>query len=297
MGTNTKYKSSLFSWLFSDPETLRELYCAIEGILVDPALPVIINTLEDVFFMNQKNDISFVIGGKLVVLIEHQSTINPNMPLRFLMYVGRVYEKIIEDRNRFSVTKLPIPQPEFIVLYNGEEPCPDVSTLKLSDAFMDAAGAGLTTSGGSIPLELTVRIYNINEGRNEAMAENCKKLKGYSRFVAKAREFKKSGKDSEEAIKMAILYCINHDILKNVLRDQGSEVINMLFGEWDMDTALAVREEDGWKKGLEEGLEKGLEEGREEGEEKARKELLELLEKGYRVDQIKAILSSKKEGT
>jgi hypothetical protein len=85
MGINAKYKDSLFSWLFSDPDTLRELYCAIEGIPLDPATPVTINTLEGVLYMEQMNDISFEIAGKMVVLIEHQSTINPNMALRLLM--------------------------------------------------------------------------------------------------------------------------------------------------------------------------------------------------------------------
>jgi hypothetical protein len=113
MGVNKKYKDSLFSWLFSDPDTLRELYGAIEGVRVDPALPITINTLEGVLFMERMNDISFEIGGKLVVLIEHQSTINPNMALRLLMYVARVYEKIIGSENIYSETKLLIPQPEF----------------------------------------------------------------------------------------------------------------------------------------------------------------------------------------
>jgi hypothetical protein len=97
MSANTKYKDSLFSWLFSDPDTLRELYSAIEGVPLDPSVPITINTLEDVLFMDMINDISFLVAGKLVILIEHQSTINPNMPLRLLLYVARVYQKIIDS--------------------------------------------------------------------------------------------------------------------------------------------------------------------------------------------------------
>jgi len=102
MQTNKKFKSGVFSLLFSEPDLLRELYCALGGISLPPDAPVTINTLEDVLFMGFINDISFEIDGKLVVLIEHQSTVNPNMALRLLMYIGRVYEKIIEGRNIYS---------------------------------------------------------------------------------------------------------------------------------------------------------------------------------------------------
>jgi len=74
MFVNRQYKDSVFSLLFSDPDVLRRLYCAIEGVELPPDTPVIINTLENVLFMGLVNDISFVIGGKLVVLVEHQSS-------------------------------------------------------------------------------------------------------------------------------------------------------------------------------------------------------------------------------
>ncbi|MDR0476154.1 MAG: Rpn family recombination-promoting nuclease/putative transposase, partial [Treponema sp.] len=124
MGANTKYKDSVFSFLFSDPDLLRELYCALEGVTLPSDLPVTINTLRDVLFMDRINDISFEIGGKLVILIEHQSTINPNMALRLLMYIARVYEKIIGNRNVYNSRLISVPRPEFFVLYNGTAPYP-----------------------------------------------------------------------------------------------------------------------------------------------------------------------------
>ena len=93
MNVNARYKDSVFSLLFSDPDLLRELYCALDDVSLPPDVPVTFNTLENVLFMELINDISFEIGGKLVVLIEHQSSINANMPLRLLMYIARVYEK------------------------------------------------------------------------------------------------------------------------------------------------------------------------------------------------------------
>ena len=139
MKTNDKYKASVFSLLFSNPEVLRELYCALKGVILPKDIPIVINTLKDVLFMDRINDISFVIGGKLVVLIEHQSTINPNMALRLLIYIARIYEKIIEDKTLYTSKPIRLPQPEFFVLYNGASPFPDKETLKLSDVYEHAA--------------------------------------------------------------------------------------------------------------------------------------------------------------
>ena len=125
MAANTKYKDSVFSFLFSDPDVLRELYGALKKVRLPPDVPVTINTLRNVLYMGRINDISFDIGGKLVVLLEHQSTINPNMAVRLLMYIVRVYEKVLRGKSLTSGKRLTIPNPEFFVLYNGIAPYPD----------------------------------------------------------------------------------------------------------------------------------------------------------------------------
>jgi hypothetical protein len=252
MGVNTKYKDSVFSLLFSDPNLLRELYCALEGVTLSADVPVVINTLQDVLFLDRINDISFEIGGKLVILIEHQSTINPNMALRLLMYIARVYEKIIGDKNIYGSRLIPVPRPEFFVLYNGIAPYPDERVLKLSDSFEKAASLGLPENAA---LELTVKVLNINQGKNEGIVRKCKILAQYCAFVTKVREFEKECGDRTEAMKRAIRYCRDNDILKEFLEKNGTEVINMLLTEWNMDDALAVRFEEGREEGREESRE------------------------------------------
>ena len=259
MGTNIRYKDSLFSFLFSDPDVLRELYSALEGVTLPENVPVTINTLQDVLFIERINDISFEIGGKLVVLIEHQSTINPNMALRLLMYIARVYEKIIGDKNIYTTHAITIPRPEFFVLYNGLTTYPDEKILKLSDAFESAAIIGLPEKERPA-LDLEVRVININEGRNEEIARKCKTLAGYRAFIGKVREYEKAGMDRKEAMVKAVRYCREHDILKEFLEQNATEVMNMLITEWKMEDALSVR----YEEGREEGLERGLERGREE---------------------------------
>jgi predicted transposase/invertase (TIGR01784 family) len=244
MNTNKKYKNSVFTFLFNKPDILRELYCALEGITLPPDVPVTINTLEDVLFMEKMNDISFEIGGKLVVLIEHQSTINHNMALRLLMYIARVYEKIITDRNIYSTKMITIPQPEFFVLYNGKSIYPDRKTIRLSDMYESLDSLGLTNKE-TPALDLEVKVININEGKNEEIVKRCSILSEYSAFVAKVHGYEKEGHSSEESIKKAVVYCRNHDILKGFLEQNGKEAMNMLItAEWNWDDAKEVWQEE-----------------------------------------------------
>ncbi|MDR2376073.1 MAG: Rpn family recombination-promoting nuclease/putative transposase [Treponema sp.] len=259
MGANIKYKDSVFSVLFSDPPVLRELYGALKGVSLPPDVPVAINTLQDVLFMERINDISFTIGDKLVVLLEHQSTINPNMALRLLMYIARVYEKILGDKNIYTTRALRIPRPEFFVLYNGTAPYPDEQVLRLSEAFENGAGLGIPEKG-TVELELIVRVININEGRNEGIVGRSKVLAGYRAFIGKVKEYEREKGDRERALKLAIAYCREHDILRSFLELHASEVMNMLTTEWNWNDAKEVW----YNEGREEGLEKGREKGREE---------------------------------
>jgi len=251
MNTNAKYRSSIFSLLFNDPVILRELYCALKGVSLPDDVPITINTLSDVLYMDRINDISFEIGGRLVVLIEHQSTINPNMALRLLLYMSKVYEKIIHDKKIYSLKKITIPRPEFFVLYNGKDQYPDKNEIRLTDLFESSLPIGLRETG--IPaLELIVKVININEGKNEAIAQKCKTLAEYNSFVAKAREYLNDGYNLDESIKRTVFFCRDHDILVEFLEKNATEVLNMLMTEWNWDEALNVR----YEEGLEDGIEK-----------------------------------------
>jgi predicted transposase/invertase (TIGR01784 family) len=144
-------------------------------------------------------------------------------------------------------------------LYNGTAPYPDERILKLSDSFEKAVTLGLPEKEGAA-LELSVKVVNINQGKNEGIVRKCKTLAGYSAFVAKVREEEKGSADKSEAMKRAVRYCRENDILKEFLEKNGTEVMNMLLTEWNMDDALEVR----FEEGMEEGMEKGRGEGREE---------------------------------
>ena len=255
---NKKHKNSVFSALFSTPEILRELYSAIEGIDIPPDAVININTLSDALYMKQINDLSFTINDRIVVLVEHQATVNENVPLRLLMYIARVYEKII-DRDKLYHKKLEkIPTPEFIVLYNGKEPFPDHRELRLSTAFKDITDLKMQ-AGNSLPLELVVQVYNINHGRNPEMLKRSENLNGYSIFIGKVNEYLEH-LTLDESVTNAVKYCIERDVLKEFLEKHGSEVINMLFDDISIEEIAAIR----YTEGREDGREEGYSEGREE---------------------------------
>ena len=167
------------------------------------------------------------------------------------------------------------------MLYNGADPYPDEETLKLSDMFSSIEDLGLDKTGPA--LELQVRVLNINEGKNEAIAKKCTVLAQYSAFVGKVREFEKNGYNRQESVKKAVVFCRNNDILKELLEEHASEVLNMLTTEWNWDDAKQVWFEDGF----EEGIEKGIEIGEEKGTEKGMLKAIELFEQGLSVDEIK----------
>jgi len=260
--TNRSHKDSVFTRLFSEKNNLLELYSAISGKSYPESTKIEIVTLSDVLYMDQINDIAFVMEDRLIVLIEHQSSINNNMPLRMLQYLSAEYAMIVDRKSLYKQKRVMIPAPEFIVLYNGDKKFPDYKELKLSDSY--------NFKTPDLYLELVVRVYNINKGRNAEIAGRSSVLSGYEEFIAEIKENLKSMK-LREAIKLAVNTCISKNILVSFLERHSSEVLNMLIrGEWNMEEAKQV-----WQ-----------EEAREDGCEEKSNEILGLIEKGYTVADI-----------
>ena len=253
MNINKNYKDSIFTRLFSDKKEIINLYNAIKNTnykIEDTEINII--TLEDVLFMDRNNDLCFTINDKLVVLIEHQSSITPNMPLRFLLYIAREYEKILDNKNIYRTKLVKIPKPEFIVLYNGESKYEKTSKLYLSDAFGDKS---------NINLELVVDVININYEEHNSLMEKSVTLNDYSYFIYLIRRYIKEYKNTiekrnllEYCIKLVIKECIEKDILKEFLKQNGSEVINMLYTEFNLEDAKLIWKQEGFEAGKLEGM-------------------------------------------
>jgi predicted transposase/invertase (TIGR01784 family) len=276
MYVNNKFKNSVFTTLFSNEKVLIELYNALEGSNYNLSTPVEITTLSDVLYMGKLNDISFTIDNKLVVLIEHQSTINPNMPLRILLYIARIYEKLVKVKSLYKEKLIKIPCPEFFVLYNGNTDFPDEKILNLSDAFEKIPGFE------GVELELKVKVLNINYEHNQKIVEQSRELLGYTIFIGKVKEFLVI-MSKDKAFKKAIKYCIENDILKDFLEKNATEVINMLTEEFNLDMAKEVWQEEAWEDGMERGREEGME------------RVLKLVRKGFSAEKIEQLLTSNKQ--
>ena len=242
------YRDSLFRDIFNNADRLPEIYEALLGIKTT-ASDITLATINETLFSGIKNDVGFIVGNQHVLLTEHQSTTNANMPLRMLMYLAEVYRRYVDADAVYRKRLIPLPAPKFYVFYNGIEKMPDTWSLHLSDAF----------DGRAADLELAVEIININHQPGRPILEKCHALKSYSVFVAKVRESVKSGNALEVAISEAARYCIANNYLEDYFRQkQKEEVFDMLNFAWDQERALEVRAEEARADGRQEGRQEGL---------------------------------------
>ncbi len=238
---NREIKDGVFKLLFESPENAAELYYALTGIKCSPEEIQII-TITTTISGKLKNDLALVVRGRVMVIGEHQSTPNENMPVRLLMYSGQLYEKWFKmkgDEKLIYGNKLyKIPTPEFVVFYNGIADRPEKEILKLSTAFEEPPDKDLGF------LELEVPVYNINRDMNSELFKRSEKLKHYAEFVAKLREFQKTNDDYSQAVKETVNHCIENGILSEFLKEHGGKIVSILFTEYNEETAKRVYAEE-----------------------------------------------------
>ncbi len=251
---NKEHKDRLFCFLFgseSNKEWTLSLYNAVNGTDHRDADDILFTTMDDAIYMGMKNDVSFNLFH-VMNIYEQQSTYNPNMGVRQLMYAGKLYDKYIH-RNKLNVygkriVKLPIPK--LVVFYNGTEGKED-RILKLSDAF-ETKGQAVESD-----IEVKVRMININYGQNRKLLGACKPLEEYAWLVEHIRE-NHEDMDIENAVDKAIDEMPADYVIRPFLIGNRAEVKGMCITEYnEAETLQMIREE-----------------GREEGREEERMELL-----------------------
>ncbi len=278
---NRRYKDSVFVDLFSNDRTAKTNFLSLYNTLQLPdtkynAITSLKNMrLTQTMYMGFANDVSYLVDNKIIVLAEHQSTINPNMPIRCLEYIARLYEQLYESKEKYHRKLLSIPTPEFYVFYNGVASYTGNPILKLSNSFINKQKT-------EYALELSVKVVNINYHKDNQLLKNCKILRGYSLFIETVRHH--IAVDREHGFDNAIKECIKKDILREYLQRKSKEVINMLIGEYDYDTDIAVQRE--------ESFDIGLKQGKAEGLRQAKLETVKtMLTMGYPLDDICKITS------
>lgn len=238
--SNAKYRDSVFRSFFNEPVRLLSLCNAVLNTNYADTSRLEINTLEGIFFDKQKNDISCSIDNHFLVLVEHQTSVNNNMPFRFLSYVTELLNKLIQDKRKlYRENLLRFPAPKFFVLYDGDRDEPIEKIMRLSDAF----------GGDSSSLELVVTAFNINYGLPQPLFKNCPYLSDYSTLVGKVKEGIRLGLSRRDAIRRAVNFCLDNNIMRDYLLKHSEEVFDMLALEWNLDDAKQAWFEDGLEQG------------------------------------------------
>ena len=282
---NRQYKDTVFRMLFSEKENLLSLYNAVTGKAYQNADDLKIVTLENAIYMGMKNDLAFMLETN-IYLYEHQSTLNPNIPLRDLIYIGIEYQQYVDDKSLYSSRLQKIPAPKFMVFYNGTDAVDDRVELRLSNAYEHLAGEP--------DLELKVLMLNVNEGHNKELMEQCQTLKEYAIYVARVRKYT-SEMNLNDAVVRAIDECIKEGILVEFLRKNRSEVkmVSILEydKEWEEKKLRKAEYEAGRSEGIEigksEGIEIGKSKGIEIGRDKAMAEFVcNMIKYGFSIEKI-----------
>ena len=221
---NRHHKDRLFRMIFREKKDLLSLYNALNGTSYSNEDDLEINTLENAVYLTMKNDISFLLDMH-VNLYEHQSTVNPNMPVRDLFYISRLYQRFLKDTDIYSRKQIKLPTPHFVVWYNGTENQPAKKIMRLSEQFEQ--------NEENPSLELVVLQLNINPGFNNDIIESCEALRGYVLYNQKVREFRETSANTSEAVHKAVDYCIRNDILADFFKKNKAEAIAMCLEEYD----------------------------------------------------------------
>ena len=255
-GMVTQYRDRLFISIFGkDNEQSRKwrlnLYNALNGTNYTDPDALELNTIENVIYLTMRNDISFLVDSQMT-LFEQQSTFNPNMPLRGLMYFAQLYQMHLAKLGRtlFRSTLTKIPNPKFIVFYNGTRETGDRELLRLSDAFEIKDDSG--------QYEWTAEMINISQNHNRALQKKCKPLYDYVRYVARVNENKKLGMQVQEAVNSAVDWAIRENLLDGYFRLQKEEILANSLTEFDAEEAYRDIREDGYEEGLSIGRAEGI---------------------------------------
>ena len=250
---NRKHKDRLFKFIFGNPEHKEwtlSLYNALNNSNYTDPEQIIFNTIEDAVYLGMQNDISFILLP-LMFFWEHQASFNPNLPVRFLIYVGRVYDKYLTDNNiyRYGTVLYKLPKPKCICFYNGTDEQPDEQVLRLSDAFED--------DGTTPDIEVNVLMLNINYGRNKKLMDKCPVLNEYAWFIDRIRTNQKA-MSLDAAVDAAIDEMPEDFELKKFLRAHKAEVKGMYLTEYDEEKERRLAREEAASIGRAEGRAEGL---------------------------------------
>lgn len=272
------HKDTLFRMIFSTRENLLSLYNAVNHSHYTDASELEIVTLKNAVYMNMKNDQAFLLDMQLN-LYEHQSTWNPNMPLRFLMYVAKEYQMLVRNQTLYASALVKVPTIRILLCFIiGETEQEAETILRLSHSFQQKTDKP--------ELELMVRVLNINLDKKQEVLEACQLLKEYMLLVNKIRRYTDEYKDINQAVEQAVTECIEENILADFLRKNRAEAIEMCIFEYDDKREKELIRKAEYAEGMKEGERIGREAGKKEEAERIFN-IYQLFRANYTENQIK----------
>ena len=280
---NREVKSDVFSMLMEDKRYALEVYNALNDSDYDDPELVNMTTLKKGISLTIRNDASFIVDMDMNIY-EHQSTYNPNMPLRSVIYFTDVLKPLLKDQDLFGRKLIKIPTPRFVVFYNGVEDRPIIETLKLSDAFENKTKEP--------QLEVICTVYNINPGKNDDFLGKCSIMNQYTAFVEKVRDNQRA--EIENPIEEAIEWCKGNNVLKEFLTSRKEEVLKAMTLDMTWEHREEMIRRDERAEGREEGLLAGKEQQRRADEILIEAKDAEIADKDARIAELEALLAENK---
>ncbi len=245
-----KIRDRLFIAIFGkDTERSKrwrlDLYNVLNGTDYTDPDALKLNTIENAIFVTMYNDVSFLVDSQMT-LYEQQSRPNANMPLRGLFYFSQLYQRFISDNkldlHRSSLIK--IPNPRFVVFYNGKPDRAERYELRLSSAFELKDDSG--------KFEWTADVININTNKNESLVKKCKPLYDYVRLVGRISYNQGNDMEIGQAVREAVEWACEQDLLDGFVREQKENIMGMCLTEFNEEIAIQNWRQDGIEMGRQE---------------------------------------------
>ena len=248
---NRQYKDRLFKFIFGNEEykeNALSLYNAVNGTNHQNIDDLTFTTIDDVLFLGMKNDVSFMLDSRMS-LYEQQSTFSPNMPVRGLMYFGRLYDSYISrnELNVYGTKQLSLPTPKFVIFYNGKGHI-DTDELRFTTSL---------SAPEESAIEVVAKVININQDEGSAILTRCKALDEYSKFIEHISKNVYNGMERDAAVIKAVDDCIDEDVLRDILVKHKSEVLGMFLTEYDEEKTMKMFYRDGYEDGEAKGRAEG----------------------------------------
>ncbi len=266
-------KDSVFTSLFREKKYLMQLYRTLhpeDEETTEEGLTDI--TIKNVLVNGTYNDLGFMAGNKLLILVEAQATWTMNIIVRALLYLSQTYQDYFETRGAdlYGSKKVELPKPELYVIYTGDR-LDRPETVRLTEEFFE---------GEESAIEVKVRmLYGDESWGNKDIDEERDIISQYIAFTKVYNEQRKLYARTKKTITETIRICKDRNLLKEYLESREREVKDIMFTLFDEERAIEIHVANIAKEAAEKAAKEAAEKAAREAAEKAAREAKEAAEK------------------